>query len=314
MSDLISIIVPIYNVEVYLRRCLESLVHQSYPNIEIILVNDGSKDNSRCICEEYENKYPNVKYFEKENGGLSDARNYGLERASGNLIGFIDSDDWISIDMYQTLLNDMNTFEADIATCGFATVYNSNLTIRPKLAESIEVFDRENAIRHLFDNEKYANYAWNKLYKRKLFDTIRFPVGKRMEDLGTTYKLFLKADRVSYNPTQYYKYFQRDNSILHSAKKGLYEDRLELSLERYKKINEIYPKMEENIAFFLNAAHDCLPYIDKNTELFTNIVLEVSSVDYRYLKLLRGIRRIKSLILIICPSLYKRMFKKNYDN
>jgi len=314
LPDLISIVVPIYNVEEYLRRCLDSLVSQTYPNLEIILVNDGSKDNCNCICEEYSKKYPHVLYYEKENGGLSDARNYGFERASGKLIGFVDSDDWITADMYQSLASDMKKYNADISTCGFVMVSNFDGTSDLQKSKETEVFSREEAIRHLFDNDKFANFAWNKLYKRELFDGVRFPFGKKMEDLGTTYKLFLKSNKITFNPQKHYKYFQRDNSILHKVTKGFYEDKLQLSLERYKNLRQVYPGMEESVLFFLNTLHECLPYVEPSTALFMDAVGELKEIDNKYIHCLTRNRILKSKLLSTCPKVYMRLFGKKYDN
>lgn len=312
--DLISVIVPIYNVEKYLSRCVDSILEQTYPNIELILINDGSPDACEEICKDYAEKSPTIKYYKKKNGGLSDARNYGIERANGSFVGFVDSDDWISPTMYQILYKDLINNKADIATVGYEITETYERQEEYESGGNPEVFDKETAIKYLFTNEKYANFAWNKLYKRSLFKDIRFPVGKKMEDLGTTYKLFLKSKYVTYNEAKVYKYFQRPNSILHNVSRGFYEDKLELTFERFKSLKKIYPEMHENYLFFLNAIHECLPYLDQHTELFSNIIEEMRIIDPQYIRALSKNRIVKSYMLSKKPNLYMRIFGKSYDN
>lgn len=248
-KELISIVVPIYNVEKYLVKCIESLLKQTYTNLEIILVNDGSTDNSLSLCEEYRKKDNRIKIINKKNGGLSDARNKGIDVATGKYIAFVDSDDYIECDMIEVLYRDLKENNANISMCGFDKIYEDE-SLKDNKNEIIdykfEVFDREKSIRELILDKKIHNYAWNKLYEKSLFNEIRYPFGKKMEDIGTTYLLFNKADIIVNNPVKKYNYTQRKNSIVNTTSDNkLYIDRFELVKERYIFLSNIYPKMIE---------------------------------------------------------------------
>ena len=311
LSDLISVIVPIFNVEKYLPRCLTSLANQTYPNLEVILVDDGSPDHCEEICRHYTKQYHFFHYYKKTNGGLSDARNYGIRKASGKYIGFVDSDDWIDQNMYQVLYEDIIDHHASIAIVGFDMVTDYSKQSIKKIGKTKEL-DRENAIKNLFRYDSFGNFAWNKLYKRELFADIDYPVGKRLEDLGTTYRLFLRANIITYNSMELYHYNQREGSILHDinkAKNGYFEDKLEQIQERFLSLREMFPGMEENTAFYLNAVFDCLPYLSEYSILFDKTISVFRSVDKRSWKNLTRKRRIKALILSVCPGIFMRFFR-----
>lgn len=211
MEQLISIIVPIYKVELYLRRCLDSILAQTYQNLEIILVDDGSPDNCGIICDEYAAKDNRIKVIHKENGGLSDARNYGLDIARGQYIGFVDSDDWISPDMYAYLLQGLLKYDADIAVCEYYNVYNKKRIATRR--DEDRVFEGGKILEALL-GLKIGNYAWNKLYKKELWCDIRYPYGQNYEDVRTTYKLFQKCRRVVGLKDAKYFYFQNNFGIV----------------------------------------------------------------------------------------------------
>lgn len=219
MEVMISIVVPIYNVEKYLVKCIESITAQTYRNLEIILVNDGSTDSCGKICDVYAERDKRIKVIHKANGGLSDARNAGIEAAEGYYIGFVDSDDYINVNMYERLINIMNADNSQIAVCNFSLVYEET----EKNIYEDKNFDNNNL---LIDNkDKLVEYcmksnydaftvAWNKLYKRELFNGIRYPKGKIHEDVFTTYKLLYKAEKISYTKNAMYYYLQRKTSIM----------------------------------------------------------------------------------------------------
>lgn len=219
MNDKISVIVPIYNVEKYLPKCIDSIIGQTYKNLEIILVNDGSPDNSRAICEEYASKDSRIKVVNKENGGLSDARNAGLDVATGVYVSFIDSDDYIHEEYCGNLMSLMVKHDAEVAQCEFLKVYNEGIedsvSEQPPENENITVLSRVEALNNLF-NEQYVNsvVVWNKLYKRNLFKNIRFPKGKVHEDEYTTYKVLFETKKVVCTSKQMYYYLQRSDSIM----------------------------------------------------------------------------------------------------
>ena len=242
-NELISIVVPVYNVEKYLTRCIESLINQTCNNLEIILVDDGSTDKSGKICDNYSKKDKRIKVIHKKNGGLSDARNTGIDIASGKYIGFIDSDDWILPNMYLKLYNLLIDNSAEISVCNFIQTSRENMKYNIK-HEKIKILNREEAIKKLSIDKEIMDYAWNKLYKTELFKNIRYPVGKNMEDKGTTYKLFLKANKIVYTNNIYYMYFYRKDSIVNQVNYKLIYDDITLSVKRYNELKEIYPKMK----------------------------------------------------------------------
>lgn len=219
MKDLVSVIVPIYKVEQYITRCVDSIISQTYSNLEIILVDDGSPDSCPAICDEYANNDTRVKVVHKKNGGLSDARNAGLEAAKGEYVAFIDGDDYISSNYVQVLLDDCMTNDSDISCCGFYKVYEDR-----RVEKSCQVYNRVftnlEAIRDIFTaNSLCEVMTWNKLYRRSLFidNDIRFPVGKLHEDNFTTYKLFYFANKISFINEPLYYYIQRSDSIMGRA-------------------------------------------------------------------------------------------------
>ena len=213
-NPLISIIVPIYNVEVYIRNCVDSILGQTYENLEIILVDDGSPDNCGAICDEYRSKDKRIKVIHKKNGGLSSARNAGIDVASGEYLGFIDSDDWIESDMYEALYNALTYYKADISVCGRYIVEGDRITTISD-SEKAQVFTRSEALSELVLDEYSGmkNFAWDKLYKKELFDDVRYPEGKYYEDIFTTYKLFAKSNKIVDIKSPKYYYLLREDSI-----------------------------------------------------------------------------------------------------
>lgn len=218
----ISIIVPIFNVEAWLSRCLNSIYQQTYRNFEVLLIDDGSTDNSSGICINFLKKDSRFKYFRKKNGGLSDARNYGLDRAKGKYIIFIDSDDYIEPEYVKTLYSNIQNTNADVAICGFNRVNengklidSNNLYITNK-----ELLNGEEVIELSFDNKNNGwalACAWNKIYNKKLFnDNLRFEKNRYYEDGYIFPHLFLRVKKAVIIHQSLYNYVQRNNSIMHS--------------------------------------------------------------------------------------------------
>jgi len=213
MSDKISIIVPIYNVKKYIQQCVESLINQTYKNLEIILIDDGSTDGCGELCDEFGKKDQRIHVIHKQNGGLSDARNKGIDVASGDYIGFVDSDDWISHNMYEKMLSSLKSVNADIAVCGWVEEFLNNSIEK---CPPQKILDKNEALKELLENLLIADHACDKLYKTSLFKNIRYPVGKTYEDILTTYKLFNNANKVLYISDAFYHYRQRKGSIARS--------------------------------------------------------------------------------------------------
>lgn len=168
MGEKISVIVPVYNVEQYLERCVDSIINQTYTNLEIILVNDGSTDNSGKLCDELAKKDERIRVIHKENGGLSDARNRGIEEAESDLVGFIDSDDYIDNDMYEILLKNLNNTDADLSMCALYDVYNNTPEAQVTNKETWKL-SSEQAIKMVMEAKILSVTAVNKLYRKSLF-------------------------------------------------------------------------------------------------------------------------------------------------
>lgn len=215
----LSVIVPVYNVDKYLTRCLNTLVNQSLDDYEIILVNDGSSDNSLSICEKYQSEYGDkIKLFSKDNGGLSDARNYGIARSSGKYLAFIDSDDWIDLRMLEVMYEKAIFTNADIVVCDMEYHYDNG-----KVSfSSGGVFDVVN-VKDNLDIMMINNSACNKIYRSSLFSNNRFPVGLWYEDMAVVPIMILNSDVIAKVDEPFYKYYQRSGSIMHSSTDKIFD-------------------------------------------------------------------------------------------
>lgn len=249
MNELISVVVPVYNVEKYLKRCIESILNQTYKNLEIILVDDGSKDKSGQICDEYSKKDERIKVIHKENGGLSDARNVGVENGLGKYICFIDSDDYIDVKFLENLYLIIKKYNADISVCCYKIVYeNSNyLKIEERREFKEEIWNKEQSYKELLLFGKLENYIWNKLFKKSLFNGICFPNGKKMEDIGTTYLLLDKAKKIVKTNYVGYFYMQRKGSIMSNLNEKLIIDTKEMINIRFNYLKKKYPDLLDEL-------------------------------------------------------------------
>lgn len=232
MNELISIIVPIYNVEKYLDRCIESLVNQTYTNIEIILVDDGSPDKCPSICDCWVNKDNRIKVIHKKNGGLSDARNKGIDIANGKYIAFVDSDDFIDKDMYFLMIDTLEKTNSDIVTCGRYIYNNKNVVKTSHTSNRERIFTPVEAIGELLSGGVIEEAAWDKVFKQELFDGIRFPFGEINEDISIMPFLFEKAKKVVCIGKPLYYYCINSNSITH----GVYNENKRIVI---KHINDV---------------------------------------------------------------------------
>ena len=214
MNEKISVIIPVYNVEPYICRCVDSVLAQTYQTLEIILIDDGSTDRSGAICDGYAVSDSRVKVIHKLNGGLSDARNVGIEASSGQYITFLDSDDWVDVAYLDTLYQLLKEKDADISVCGFVKTADEKVLFEQKKPKVYEFTNRQ-ALNQIFD-EYYIEIivAWGKLYKSDLFSEIRFPIGKIHEDEFTTYKLLYLAKKVVLTNQKLLYYWQRPDSII----------------------------------------------------------------------------------------------------
>lgn len=243
MDSLISVIVPIYNVEKYLDRCVDSIINQTYKNLEIILVDDGSPDNCPQMCDDYAKKDSRIKVVHKENGGLSDARNVGMEVATGEYVSFIDSDDYISLDFYETLLETIVDNDSDIVECGVVKFYENRKFDEYSDDLKVTNYDTLDGLEGLINENPFKQHVWNKLYKTNIALDIPYAVGKLNEDEFWTYQIFGKAKKVTrINKTMYY-YFQRGSSIMGNGYNIRRLDALEGKMNRQAYIEKNFPTL-----------------------------------------------------------------------
>lgn len=242
----VSIIVPVYNTSKYLKKCLNSLIEQTYENIEIIVVDDGSKDNSLEIAKEIAKKDNRIKIYSKENGGLSSARNYGIQKSSGKYIGFIDSDDYASKNMFSTLIEMLEDNNAQIAVCGWYLVEN-DIIRECNFKSERKVLTSEQAMDMLLNHVSFDNFACNKLFDKNLFENIKFPEGKFLEDLYTIYKLINKSDKIVVDSTPLYYYVLHENSITSNLNKEVNIETFDAFENRKNDLLIMYPKLSNKI-------------------------------------------------------------------
>lgn len=285
-DEIVSVIVPIYNVEKYLSDCLNSIINQTYKNLEIILVDDGSTDESSTIANYYSKKDKRIKVFHKKNGGLSDARNFGIEKANGKYLLFVDSDDFIEVTMIEELINSINEFHSDISVCGRYIYSNEIIDEKHSLKEK-KIYNTEDALKEVLLGKDMEEATWDKLYKKELFEDIRFPIGEINEDIVTIPLVIGKAKIVSHvgKPLYYYRYNPTGIS------KSAYSEKKNIIIPHLKFLGD---------------------YINKE---FPNLRLYFNMCEYRYSY---------SLLLSLCKhkdikkkyskeyKTYKKMFRKNY--
>lgn len=240
--EIISIIVPIYKVEGYLDKCITSLVNQTYKNLEIILVDDGSPDNCGAICDAWAERDSRIKVIHKSNGGLSDARNAGLEVTTGEYVAFVDSDDWVELNYYEVLYKQLCKYNAKIAASGVIWAYEDHEEISGTRFAT-KSYNSEEALYTIQNNEGFLAVAWNKLYARELFQKIRYPYGRIHEDEFVTYRIIAEAENLVLCQDVNYYYRQREGSIMAEpdCEKEVFV--LDAYLERISMFRERYPEL-----------------------------------------------------------------------
>ena len=238
LKELISIIVPVYNVEQYIPKCLDSILQQTYTQIEIIVVNDGSTDNSGTVCDHYAQKDSRIKVIHQPNQGVSAARNIGLTHAQGEFIGFIDPDDWISPHMYHSLHTELIARNADMTVCDIYFVTDTCLYLNKKQnSEAIEELSPKEAILSV------NNGPCNKLYKRNILPDNPFPIGYFYEDCYIMIDILAKCNKVISINTPFYYYYQRENSTCHTWNAKFLNDHFEATRIKYEKMKIYYPEL-----------------------------------------------------------------------
>ena len=275
MSKLISVIIPIYKVEEFLDKCISSVVNQTYYNLEIILVDDGSPDNCPQMCDVWASRDNRINVIHKPNGGLSDARNAGIQIAKGDFIAFVDSDDWIAPNMYQMMVDAMEKENADICACGIVVSYPES----EKVLNIPEVVgDSKMILELIYNDTQYPVAAWNKLYRRECWENFRFPNGKICEDTFTTYLLVDHAKKIVQISEPLYYYRIRSNSIMTSEFSHKRMDEEEAWRCNYEYMKAHYPSIAGKAFGF---------YLQKVNILIHTIPVkerEIYKKEYEYLR------------------------------
>ena len=308
MKPLLSVIVPVYNVEKYLKRCLESILVQSWNDYEIILVDDGSTDSSAQICDLYAEKYEMIRVIHKENKGLSDTRNRGIEEASGEYVYFPDSDDWLEPNTFSELSDVIEELTYDIISFNreFVTSEEDKLI---SAKSRIQKLSGKQALLEMMKQSDVTGFANDKIYRKKLFldNDIEFPVGKYYEDLGTNYKLFLKATKVYVTNQKYYHYLiTNPDSITQSWNEQKLQDMFGFYREIYYSplIREKFEELEIEIlqAFYINGLIHILSSLYKSnisaqySDIEKDIKQEIVKNSLGVTKLLNQPNKIKYLL------------------
>lgn len=266
MKDLISVILPVYNVEPYIRSCLDSLSKQLYKNFEVLMVNDGSTDNSGVICQQYADSDKRFRYFEKENGGLSDARNFGIKESKGDYITFVDSDDWITEEYLLFLIETLEKEQSDIVVSDYSKYDESDGLFYFHIYESdyyIKNYSSKQLLEELPLLEGYDMSfltSWGILFKREFFQEIKFPFGRLCEDVGTNYKLFMQASKITYINKVLYWYRVRKEGLSNSAYSSkMMRDDCDFRLERIAMLSikgYDVSKYLDQMKFYLRYRHE----------------------------------------------------------
>ena len=244
---MVSVIVPVYKVEKYLERCIKSIVNQTYKEIELIIVDDGSPDKCPEICDKWAEKDKRIKVIHKENGGLSDARNAGMQIASGEYMAFVDSDDWISPFYLEYLVKSIVDSKCDIVECDIIRTQGTGFEkqIDKKNIRNLNIFQTEEALKELIEDRHLHQYVWNKLYKRTVIQKIMFEKGKTNEDEFWTYQVFGNAKCIGKLNIPLYYYFQRKSSIMGEKYSLKRLDALEAKMKRQEYIEQEYPSLRD---------------------------------------------------------------------
>lgn len=312
----ISVIVPVYNVEQYLKKCIESILGQTYLPTEIILVDDGSTDSSGVICDEYKKKNSIINVIHKKNGGLSSARNVGLNICRGDYISFIDSDDWINENMYKDFVEKINEKQVDIVIGRRNRIDQyGNLSLEKfRRYPKTDLFDNVTGLAYLMSFCGFDMSVCDKIFNRKIIGNIRFPDGKTCEDSFTTYKFFSNAKKICYLNKAYYNYTYRENSLTRNS--VVNETVIEATKEQTKFIDLQYPELEciadSSFGFALLSVYN--EYIKRDCEwkdlLNARHEMKKNLVSIFCNKYVGNSKKIQALLFAYAPTMYKSIIKR----
>lgn len=319
MDNVISIILPVYNVEQYLERCLESIIHQTYMNLEIICINDGSKDSSLKICKEYAEKDSRIRVIDQENHGLAYVRNKGIELATGDYIAFIDSDDYVDLCYIEKLYNSLIEKQADIVVAN--VIYEqenkeSYCLLRAQYDPEYVMNKQEAMCDYLSVEGGIGNYIVNKLYVKEMFQGIHFPENKLFEDAYTMFKILNNANRVYMKPDVYYHYCLREDSITSSYDPAGSDnfDLLEGNISKTEYICQNFSELSD-LAFhhlfisYLGVFYRVIPVYDKKKGRMREYFNVVKGIKKKYnIKFIDKKNHLIYLIMCINPLIYKNIY------
>ena len=318
MASKISVIIPVYNVEQYLEKCLDSILNQTYKNIEIILVNDGSIDKSGLICDEYSRKYNNIKVFHKENGGVSSARNLGITVAKGEYITFADPDDFLNKDMYKILYENAKNYNSDITICSVNEI-RENVIATEDNTGKINKYSKKDAINGYF-NDIYPfnhNYLWNKLFKRAMFDEIKLNEKITYQEYSEIMiKLLNLSENIIYVGIPLYNYDLRLGSLSSGniSKSKITAERAFYSIYEYTKENICEYKdkaLLKYISLVFNIVIEIIKSGDQYNDDYINIGYRIKEIYWQLIKTnsIPIKYKIHSTLIILSPRLYKIYIK-----
>lgn len=315
----ISIIIPVFNVEKYIYKCITTVCNQKNTDIEILIINDGTLDNSIEIVKQIDDN--RIRIINQENGGLSSARNTGIKNAKGQYIAFVDSDDWVDVNIYKKLYNIAIDNDCDIVQCDFYKAYSEFENFNLNTEKRIDILNSNQALQNLY-NEKYIQtiVVWNKIYKKELFNNIEFPKGKLHEDEFTTYKLLYKAKKIGITNESLYYYRQTPNSIMNkkfNIKRLDILEALEERIEFMNKINnyDLYLKSLQKYEFLLRKMFFlCKTEIKNNKSLLKEIKQKQITIFKGYLfnKNISIKNKIGFIIFLLNNDLYKFIKKQDF--
>lgn len=294
----ISVVIPVYNVEKYLSECLDSVIYQTYKNLQIILVDDGSTDFSGKICDEYAEKDDRITVVHQSNAGAGAAKNTGLELIDGDYFSIIDSDDYIELDMYEKMVNSLEKYNSDIAQCLFRNVFvNDSFDRKYKIKGNYpKILTSKKFLSELLYDWKYAIFA-NKVFKTSLLKDIRFPVGRKIDDEFFTYKLVCNAKKIVNLNSVLYNYRMRKTSVMNEndSDRFIY-DRIDCFIERYNYVSNVFPSLERK---YLLKLYDGLLYFKtllNNTEKIESIISKIETPKITKVEQFLEVMRFKKLV------------------
>lgn len=316
MNDLITVIINVYNGEKFISKCLDCIVNQTYKNLEILIINDGSTDNTLSICKSYKDK--RIKVITTENKGLSLSRNIGIENAKGKYLYFIDVDDWIELDTIEYLYDLCTKYDVSCSSCKSIDVFDYGVPVY-KISDKSKILSSEEMLKMILLAKDRAGTIWNKLIKAELFDDIKFE-NRIINDVVVTHKVIINAKEIAYGDQIKYYYLRHRNSITGKETMNTIRsiDRYKAIMERYYYIKKLYPKMKENeiclirilIILFCSPDEKLQKYLnqEKAMKLFKKIfTYKVFICDIKFKE------KIKILLFKINPRLCKFIYKK-YQN